>query len=205
MARIISITLRNQRSFPDNDRWTMEVVRDDDYTSREEKELSEITEALNEIIEFAEKVKTQDQKIVEKLESENKKIIETLIKNTPKEELGNFLSMFGEWEINKEYVKGNYIVNNGKLYVVNIDHTSSEVLRPGLNVKYYTIADDKDRPLPWGQYADGIERNVNEDPYQVGDKVTWTDGNVYMYVAHNAIGDNNPESYSQGWQLVEGE
>lgn len=125
-------------------------------------------------------------------------VIEQLSVNLDDEQAIEAVALFPAWKVGTEYKIGDRVRYSDVLYKVLQDHTSQADWAPDTAVSLYVrvlIPDPEVIPV-W-------EQPTAENAYMAGDKVHYPDAESPVY---ESTIDNNvwsPDSYPQGWNLVE--
>ena len=123
--------------------------------------------------------------------------IDSITADMPDEKAIENTVLFKQWNGNGIYYTAKERLSyNGVLYTVLIDHTSQPDWSPEVAVSLFAkvLAPDPDKPEPW-------EKPDSTNPYNKGDKVIWTDGEIYESLIDGNIW--SPEEYPAGWKKVE--
>lgn len=124
--------------------------------------------------------------------------IESLSVNLDDENAIEAVELFPAWRVDTVYTAGDRVRYNDVLYKVLQGHTSQASWAPDVTVSLFTrvlIPEPSEIPV-W-------EQPTAENAYMKGDKVHYPDADSPVY---ESTIDNNvwsPESYPQGWELVE--
>ena len=105
-----------------------------------------------------------------------------------------FIILFPDWMINKEYKIGDRVLYKGILYKVLTTHTSQESWTPDVAPSLFTkiLTDEiSNQILPW-------EQPNSTNPYMNGDKVTHNNSTWISIIDNNVW---EPGVY--GWEIVE--
>lgn len=123
--------------------------------------------------------------------------IDSITADMPDEKAIENTVLFKQWNGNGvNYTAGERISYNGVLYSVLHSHTSQPDWNPEVAVSLFAkvLAPDPDKPQPW-------EKPDSTNPYNKGDKVIWTDGEIYESLIDGNVW--SPEEYPAGWKKVE--
>ena len=188
MARIVSITLRQNL----DDTWSFGVVRDNDYKELTEDNIESIQEHINALVEFANSVKTEEQKKLEEVEKEKEQMLKIITEKTTDEEKLQMISMFSVWSGNAILYKiGDYLQYNNKLYKVIQDHTSQTDWSPDRAVSLFVEV------VPPGAIAEFKQPTGAQDAYNINDRVIF-EGYIWCSIIDNNVW--SPTAYPQGWE-----
>ena len=130
----------------------------------------------------------------------NKKVLTTFIERVnnvstiiPDSSASEYIILFPDWVINKEYKEGDRVLYNGILYKVLTNHTSQESWAPDVAPSLFTkiLTDEiSNQILPW-------EQPNSTNPYMTGDKVTHN-GSTWISTIDNNVWE--PGVY--GWEIT---
>lgn len=111
------------------------------------------------------------------------------------EEFAGGEDAFDEWNGDGvEYIVGDYISYNNKIYKVLQSHVSQPDWTPDTAVSLFVM-----RPDPRVDYSEFVQPTGSHDTYMTGDKIT------YQGKKYESLIDNNawsPDTYPSGWKLV---
>lgn len=121
--------------------------------------------------------------------------IDSIINAYTDEQAADNVVLFPKWIVDKQYLVGNRVRHNGKLYKVLQAHTSQADWTPDVAVSLFAeiLTGEDDKPKPW-------EKPDSTNPYMAGDKVIFND------MVYESLIDNNlwsPDEYPAGWRVVE--
>ena len=112
-------------------------------------------------------------------------------------ELADMIDLYPEYKPEHEYKAGEIIKHDGKLHEIRQAHTTQADWIPADLLALY-------RPiLPTDVVAEyDPDRGLSANPFQVSEKMIWTDGKVYESI-HPTPHAWSPEEYPQAWKLIE--
>lgn len=103
-------------------------------------------------------------------------------------------TLFPKWKAGVDYILGNRVQDEAKLYKCVQAHTSQEGWEPHFTPALWTkVAKD-------GEIPDWVQPTGAQDAYNTGDRVRY-DGKVYESTIDGNVW--SPADYPQGWKLVE--
>ena len=131
--------------------------------------------------------------ITESRARELRALIEKAMNSLNDEDALECVTLFPEWQINKEYNINERVSYNNNLYRVVQQHRSQENWTPDITPALFTqVALPGEIPI-WRQPSGA------QDAYMIGDKVRYPDENGIIYIS---IIDNNVwEPGVYGWEL----
>lgn len=129
---------------------------------------------------------------------EFRQFIEKMAESLDDETAENHTDVFPKWEVGKYYETDYRVRYEEILYKVLQPHTSQEDWTPDVAVSLYVKVHQQDPGEEWPEW----EQPTAENPYMIGDKVTF-EGQHYISLIDNNVW--SPSAYPQGWELVEEE
>ena len=109
------------------------------------------------------------------------------------EDAEQYAGLFPEWEVGIPVEAGWVYRWDGTIFRCIQPHTTQADWAPGPATASLWTGYRTAETLPWAQPP-------AENPYMIGDKVLWTDGNVYESTIDNNIW--SPVGYPSGWSQV---
>ncbi|MFM1581205.1 hypothetical protein ABGF48_03240 [Helcococcus bovis] len=120
MAGIVSINLRKQ-----SEGWLLSVVKDVDFKEVHTEETKEITDAIEQIVKFAENIKSEEEKKIEELENLQKEALKVIKQKTTLNERIKMVELLKRWQEGEDIQVNDERVYNDKLYIAKKKHKSS--------------------------------------------------------------------------------
>ena len=103
-------------------------------------------------------------------------------------------TLFPKWKVGVDYILGNRVQDEAKLYKCVQAHTSQEGWEPHSTPALWTkVAKD-------GEIPDWVQPTGAQDAYNTGDRVRY-EGKVYESTVDGNVW--SPADYPQGWKLVD--
>lgn len=93
------------------------------------------------------------------------------------------------------YTAGQLITDDEVMYRVLISHTSQMDWKPKLSPSLFAVL----LTSPTGEPLDWVQPD-STNPYNIGDKVKWTDGFIYESLINGNVW--SPSAYPQGWKKL---
>lgn len=186
MTKIIKIIIR----IDDENRYSLGVVRNNNYMEVEEKNIDSIKKHIDEIKIFAENVKTKEEKELEEKEKENQKLLSVVMDKTNESERIDLVNIMPRWEVYTEYKAKDERVYNKVLYVCRQDHKSSYETIP-LNAPTLWRKAEKERIRP--------DDYNSEKKYKINEKCYWA-FNKHVYLSLINQEGQSPFSSPQTWE-----
>lgn len=189
-----------------NDEWMQLIPKTDDiYLDKDTPEdltkvtyktpIVEIPAEIKKAIEEGQKIQDLNNAI-EALARVQAKIISPSLNNS---ELLEIKALFDDWEVGKDYSKGDLINAENVLYRVLQAHTSQEDWKPADIPSLYTKITPEGTILEFGKNPDGTSRDLTNNPYTIGEKCLFN-GKTYESLIDNNIW--SPDGYPAGWKEV---
>lgn len=183
--------MREFRIFSTGSEYLVSVLRDDEQLFRFNKIPTEIETDVTNILQFCNSLKTEQ-------EIAAKKAADYIAQNATEEQQLEMKYIFAELRPGMKAEEGKKYRIGDDLVVVDMAHEVTEESLEKRPATFYRVIGDANKP---DEIPDWRQPKGNADAWMEGDKVKWTDGNIYVSKVNFNL--KSPEESPIAWDLWE--